>query len=213
MNFSFVYFDIGGVVVKDFSCTDKWLEFKRGLGLQEKQFEAFEHYWDKEIHPRVNLDLDIDTLVPIFNQKFNLHLPKHFSILNEFIIRFEPNKTLWPFIKKLSTSNIKIGLLTNMYPRMLDAIQKAKLLPHIAWDAVIDSSIELVQKPDLAIYELAQKKAGVHHEEILFIDNTQKHLDTAKTLGWHTFHHDSCNYNQSTTLLTRFMNTTQIHIP
>lgn len=88
-----------------------------------------------------------------------------------------------------------------MYPRMLDAIKEAKLLPPTSWDATVDSSIELVQKPDHEIYVLAQKMAGVPHEEILFIDNTQKHLDAAKTLGWQTLFYDSCDYEKSTASL------------
>lgn len=204
---SFIYFDIGGVVIKDFSCSNKWLEFKRGLGIRDDQLEVFDEYWDKEIHPRVNLDMDIDTLVPVFNQKFDLHLPEHFSILHEFIIRFEANKLLWPIIEQLSTSNIKIGLLTNMYPRMLEAIKEAILLPPTSWDATVDSSAELVQKPDHEIYALAQKMAGVPHEEILFIDNTQKHLDAARQLGWQTLFYNSCDYEKSTVSLKKQLST------
>lgn len=210
---SFIYFDIGGVVIKDFSCSNKWLEFKRGLGIRDDQLEVFDEYWDKEIHPRVNLDMDIDTLVPVFNQKFDLHLPEHFSILHEFIIRFEPNKLLWPIIKKLSTSNIKIGLLTNMYPRMFNAIKAANLLPPVDWDVVVDSSIEQVQKPDPQIYHLAQQKAGVPHHEILFIDNTQKHLDAARQLDWQTFFYDSCDYQESTAELKKLLTYFQTHTP
>lgn len=202
---SFIYFDIGGVVIKDFSCTDKWNDFKEGLGLKANQFEAFENYWDQEIHPRVNLDLDIDSKVTEFNTKFQLNLPNNFSILNEFIIRFNLNPSLWPIIQQLITSNIQIGLLTNMYPRMLTAITEANLLPVVKWDVIIDSSVEKVQKPDPAIYKLAQQKAAVPYQEILFIDNTQKHLEAAKKLGWQTLYYNSCDYINSTQKLKHYI--------
>lgn len=202
---AFVFFDIGGVVIKDFSCTDKWNDFKEGLGLKANQFEAFENYWDQEIHPRVNLDLDIDSRVTEFNTKFQLNLPNNFSILNEFIIRFNLNPSLWLIIQQLITSNNQIGLLTNMYPRMLTAITEANLLPVVKWDVIIDSSVEKVQKPNPAIYKLAQQKADVPHQEILFIDNTQKHLDAAKKIGWQTLYYNSCDYINSTQKLKQYI--------
>lgn len=202
---AFVFFDIGGVVIKDFSCTDKWNDFKEGLGLKANQFEAFENYWDQEIHPRVNLDLDIDSRVTEFNTKFQLNLPNNFSILNGFIIRFNLNPSLWLIIQQLITSNNQIGLLTNMYPRMLTAITEANLLPVVKWDVIIDSSVEKVQKPNPAIYKLAQQKADVPHQEILFIDNTQKHLDAAKKIGWQTLYYNSCDYINSTQKLKQYI--------
>lgn len=197
MSISFVYFDIGGVLIKDFSCTDKWHKFKLSLGIGEDQIDQFDKLWDKLVEPRVCLDFDVNNLLPTLNTELNANLPNDFSILNEFIIRFEPNNSLWNLVERLQKSGIGIGLLTNMYPRMLAAIQGANLLPSVDWDVIIDSSIETVQKPDPEIFKLSQKKSLVSPEKILFIDNTQKHLDAAKKFGWQTFLFNSCNYSKS----------------
>ncbi len=39
---SFVYFDLGGVVIRDFSGTNKWEEVKQEWGLTDKYWDEFE---------------------------------------------------------------------------------------------------------------------------------------------------------------------------
>lgn len=43
-----------------------------------------------------------------------------------------------------------------------------------------------MRKPEKEIFELVMKKYNVHPKEILFIDDTQMHIDGAKMLGWST---------------------------
>ena len=70
---------------------------------------------------------------------------------------------------------------------------------------IIDSSVEKVQKPYKPIYELAQKKSGFEANEILFIDNSQKNIDTARELGWQTFLYDSSNHQGSCQKLSHYI--------
>jgi len=200
---SFVYFDVGGVVIKDFSASNKWESLQQTLGAIGDKKIVFDQLWQK-YHTQIELDLDIDSLVPEFAQKLIQTYPSSFSLLHEFIARFEPNQTIWPTIDFVQ-KHCRIGLLTNMYPRMFAQIEKAKLLPPVKWDVVIDSSIEKVNKPNQDIFVLAQIKAQCEPETILFIDNTQKHLDTAASLGWQTYLYDSSDYEQSSHLLNTFI--------
>ena len=50
---SFVYFDVGGVVVLDFSSTDKWEQLKKELSITKNNDAESESFWDK-YEPRVN---------------------------------------------------------------------------------------------------------------------------------------------------------------
>ena len=43
----FIYFDVGGVVIKDFSGTNKWQELKRGIGIKPEENESFDKFFDK----------------------------------------------------------------------------------------------------------------------------------------------------------------------
>ena len=90
-----------------------------------------------------------------------------------------------------------IGLLTNMYPKLLRAINKRGLMPDIKWDVIIDSSIEGLRKPQTEIFELARDKAGVNNDETLFVDNTERNVEAAKRMGWQTYLYDPSNVSKS----------------
>jgi len=201
----FVYFDVGGVVIKDFSETNKWEDLKQELGIPSDKGQEFEDIYDL-YQDEINTNREIDSLLPIYKEKFNIIIPNNYSLLVDgFVKRFEKNIDVWPIIKDIKRK-FKIGLLTNMYPNMLMEIKKTELLPDIDFDQVIDSSIEKVQKPYKAIYELAQIRSGFKADEILFIDNSKKHLDAARKFGWETFFYDSSDYAESSKKLLEFIN-------
>jgi HAD superfamily hydrolase (TIGR01509 family) len=88
-----------------------------------------------------------------------------------------------------------------MYPRMLDELIKQQLLQDLDWDVVIDSSKVGLQKPDPKIFALAMERAGVKPEEILFVENSDEHIQAAKEAGWQTFLYDPSNIQVSTKVL------------
>lgn len=187
----FIYFDVGGVVIQDFSGTNKWEELRRNIGIRPEQDEEFNTFFDK-YETEVCLGRNIETLLPMLRNNFGVSFPKGYSLLQDFVDRFEKNKSIWPVIE-YAKNNYKIGLLTNMYTGMLDKIYEKGLMPKIEWDAVIDSSIENVVKPQREIFELAQKRAGVNADEILFVENSKKHVEAAKSMNWYTFLYNSSN--------------------
>jgi len=199
----FVYFDVGGVIIKDFSGTNKWEELRSGMGIKSDQTKDFKEIFDK-YEPDVCVGRDVETLVPMLQEKLGLKLPRDYSFLLDFVNRFEKNESIWPILKKLK-ENKKTGLLTNMYPNMLDALCKTGLMPDVEWDVIIDSSIEKVRKPQIEIFRLAQDKSGFKGEEILFVENDKKHLDAAKQFGWQTFLYDPLNTLESNKGLEKFL--------
>ena len=44
-----------------------------------------------------------------------------------------------------------------------------------------------LQKPDKEIYEYIMKETDFAPQDILFIDDQQKNIDSASALGWNTF--------------------------
>ena len=187
---SFVYFDVGGVVILDFSGTDKWVQLKKELGISEDKDAEFESFWNK-YEPKVNAGKDVETLLPLIKKKFGSELPGGYSLLmNGFVKRFAVNKSIWPVIEKIH-KKCEIGLLTNMYPHMLEAIKNMKLLPKVKWDCIIDSSVERITKPDPRIFELAEKRSGFKGNDILFVENSKKNIEAARVYGWQVFLYDS----------------------
>ena len=56
------------------------------------------------------------------------------------------------------------------------------------FEKVYYSHLTGIRKPDRKIFELINIENGLIPEETLFIDDTLPHIETATTLGWHTFH-------------------------
>jgi len=190
-----VYFDVGGVLLLDFSGTNKWVELRRSLGVTEEHDEKFESLW-KKYQDNICIDCDVDTLIPEFATELEISIPDGYSMLKDFVDRFDRNLSIWPVVQQIKTQ-CSIGLLTNMYPRMLGHIMKKQLLKDVEWDVVIDSSVVGFQKPDQQIFELAESLAGVKPEEIFFIDNTPQHIEAAANRGWATLLYHSQNPEES----------------
>jgi len=197
---SFVYFDVGGVAIKDFSGSDKWTELKKELGVTPENDAEFEDFWLSYESERC-LGPNVDTLLPLIKKRFGSKFSDNYSLLIDgFVNRFEVNKSIWPVIKKIH-QKCKVGLLTNMYPGMYEAILDRGLLPDIDWDAVIDSSVVKLQKPDKKIYELAERLANFNGHEILFVENSRTHIKKAEEFGWQCILYDSKNYEESSVRL------------
>jgi FMN phosphatase YigB (HAD superfamily) len=174
------------------------------LGILKDKSQEFEDIYEQS-QDEINTTREIDSLLPIYKEKFGIKLPENYSFLIDgFAKRFEKNLDIWSVID-FAKSKYKIGLLTNMYPNMLTEIKKAELLSNIEFDQAIDSSIEKVQKPYKEIYELAEKRCGFKGNEILFIDNSQKHLDGAKQLGWQTFLYDPTDTKKTSNELLKML--------
>jgi FMN phosphatase YigB (HAD superfamily) len=189
MKISFVYFDIGGVVVQDFFGTNKWKQLQLDLGITEKHTLRFQAVW-KQYRNRICINTNVDSLLPVFQKEFGITYPQGYSLLEDFVNRFEQNLSIWPVIEKIHTY-YPVGLLTNMYVGMYPLILKKGLLPPVTWNVIVDSSVVGLQKPDGKIYELAKQRANVHHNEILFVENGEDNLKAAQNLGWQTFFYDS----------------------
>lgn len=201
---SFIYFDVGGVVIKDFSDSNKWAEMLTVMGITQGDIPEFDKLYN-EFEVKVCLGQNhVDELMPIFRKKFNLKVGQNFSMFEYFLDHFEKNIELWPIVKMIA-KKVKVGLLTDQYPGLLAEINKRGLLPPVTWDQVIDSSAVGLKKPMPEIYELAEKHTGVPGKEILFIDNRQQNLVPARERGWHTFRYDSSDYHQANLALSKFV--------
>lgn len=201
---TFVYFDVGGVLIRDFSASSKWKELQHDIGVTPKNEAVFNEVWMSHRN-RICLDFDVDRMIDELNTKVGLTIPNNYSLLQGFVDRFEKNETIWKTVTEIR-KQVRIGLLTNMYPRMLDGIKKKGILPPTSFDVVMDSSVVMRQKPDAQFFNDAAEAAKTKNEELLFIDNQEKHVNAAKELGWKTFHYDSTDYERSSSRLFEFFN-------
>jgi FMN phosphatase YigB (HAD superfamily) len=200
----FIYFDVGGVAILDFSKTNKWQEMTQALGVNESNRKRFDEIFN-EFEPEICVSKkSLNEFVEIVKSELRMSLPADYSMLDDFVNRFESNQSLHPILNKLS-EQCQLGLLTNMYPNMLDKIKERGILPQIEWNAVIDSSIEGVMKPQEEIYKLAEDKSGFESGKILFIENSVMHVDTAKKRGWQTLIYDPSDISGSNRRLEKLL--------
>lgn len=202
-NINFVYFDLGGVAILDFSGTNKWFELKKELGITTEKEKQFRDFWKKYETELCIGKKDAETLLVLMKEQLNVEVPDNYSLLIDgFVNRFVANKSIWPVIDKIH-KDCKIGLLTNAYPEMLNAVKERGILPNVRWDVIVDSSVVGLRKPDFKIYRTAQKETGVTGKEILFVDNSSENIEAAKDLGgWQTFLYDSSKAKDSSRRLS-----------
>lgn len=202
---SFIYFDVGGVAIKDFSDTNKWdIMMDHALGIPDTLRISFDKYYDQFEDDICLGKIAVDDLKSYIKTNLNPSLNMSFSMLDYFLDHFEKNTELWPIVNVIHKT-CRIGLLTDQYLGMLTGIMERGLIPVDIWDAIIDSSVVKLRKPMPEIYQIAQERANVPANEILFIDNRQKNLDGAKLAGWQTYLYDSRDYDQANRDLATFL--------
>jgi len=192
----FVYFDIGGVMVEDFSNTNKWDQMISSWGIVEKDKKELLNNLFGDFENEVNLGKSVEDFLPMVEEKFKIKFSKNYSLNKDFVNRFYRNRGLEKIIKKYR-DKYGMGLLTNMYPGMLNLIKENKLIPEINWDIILDSSIIKCKKPEAEIYEMAESRCGFLGGEILFVDNKEKNLVVPRNMGWQTFLFNSSDYERS----------------
>lgn len=202
---SFVYFDVGGVAIKDFSDSSKWIELKDYLGLTSDQFRDFEKVYRDQADSIARGKKSTDSVIKIFTDQTGILLPESFSLEKYFVDNFKQNQSIWPVIAEVK-KKYRTGLLTDMFPGMLNEIKDRGLFPPVAWEVIVDSSVVGVKKPMPEIYTIAAESAGVPSSEILFIDNMQMNLDGAKQAGWQTHLYNPSDYEKSSQELLKFFN-------
>jgi putative hydrolase of the HAD superfamily len=80
----------------------------------------------------------------------------------------------------------KTACLTNNFVRAEAILSEEVASVYALFDAVLESRVLGVRKPDPRFYELACKAVGVRPEESVFLDDLGVNLKPARALGMHT---------------------------
>ncbi|MEI7682759.1 MAG: HAD family phosphatase [Candidatus Saccharibacteria bacterium] len=102
---------------------------------------------------------------------------------------FVKNQKVYILADSLRLHGIKTGILSNVYQLSADILSKDGYYTN--FDPILLSSETGLAKPDPEFYKLAIKRLGVKAEEILFIDDQEKCLPPARSLGMHIIRADS----------------------
>ena len=87
---------------------------------------------------------------------------------------------------KSCRTTYKTACLTNNFASVESVISKEVAAVYALFDAVLESRVLGVRKPDRRFYELACATVGVQPEEVVFLDDLGVNLKPARALGMRT---------------------------
>lgn len=189
----FVYFDVGNVLVK-FEGGFQAISEKHNLPLSD--ISASAERYDVEI---CRGDMSRQEWYERLTKDLGVEYDHDLDFTSFWISHFKPILETDKLVNDIVKDDLKVGILSNLAFRTWDRLILMELVPNISYDAMVRSSdldIKIV-KPERKIYEIAQERSGVRSTEILFTDDRQENLDTAKKLGWKTVLFDKNNPNKS----------------
>ncbi len=178
---SFVYFDINGCLVRFFHQAFSRLAHETGVPVDQIE-TTFWHYNDEVCRG--------DMTLAEFNAAFakRLNVPS-IDWQSYYLDAVEPISEMQTFLP-WAAEHYKIGLLSNIMPGLIEALQTAGKIPTLPYDSVVDSSVVKAIKPEASIYQIAQVQANVPVEQILFVDDSRTNLMAAEKMGWHVMWFD-----------------------
>lgn len=184
----FVYFDVNGCLVSSYH--HAFTRLAADTDVPPDFIEsAFWHYNDEVCRGTMTM------------HEFNVALSKRLQITGvdwtEYYLAAVQPIMLMQELVRWASQHYAIGLLTNIMPGLLGEMRTRRILPDVAYDAVIDSSRLATIKPERKIYEIAQEQANVAANEILLIDDTRANLMAAERLDWHVLWFDNYRAKES----------------
>jgi len=185
---SFVYFDINGCLVRFFHGAFTHLSQKTGASPDVIEM-VFWHYNDLVCRG----EMDMAT----FNHKLAAELhTEPLDWLQYYIEAVEPIPVMHDLVR-WAAERYRIGLLTNIMPGFIDALQAKGLIPALAYDSIVDSSKVKAIKPETKIYTIAEEQAHCPADEILLVDDSRVNLMAAEKHGWHVLWFDDYRPDES----------------
>lgn len=184
----FVYFDINGCLVRFFHPAFTRLSAETGLSAELIE-TGFWHLNDAACRG----DMTMSEFNEAFAEKLGIDSVDWENYYFEAIDQVDEMQLLL----KWAADRYHVGLLSNIMPGFIDRMIKEGTLPQIAYDQIIDSSVVRSIKPEEKIFDVAEAKAGIKPEEILFIDDSRSNLMAAERRGWKVLWFDDYRPDES----------------
>jgi HAD superfamily hydrolase (TIGR01509 family) len=184
----FVYFDINGCLVRFFHRAFTSIAEETGTPADRIEM-TFWHYNDAVCRGDMTLH-EFNTVMATA-----LGIEK-FDWQRYYMTSVEPIKEMHQLVQWAS-QHYQVGLLSNIMPGFIKAMKASKLLPDIAYDAIVDSSEVKSIKPEPAIFEHAETAAGVPASSILLVDDSRTNVMAVERMGWHVMWFDDFRPSES----------------
>ena len=181
---SVLYFDLGGVVF-DFHPINRLQKMSQASGLSMERLQTtlfdsgFSDDCDAGLYSAEDMYLSACERLA--------WKPSYSDFQALWISAFSPNSSVIAVVRHLSTS-YQIGLLTNNPPILREALSVIEADFDTLFNPILFSGELKVAKPEPAIFHLAVQAVNCPAEQILFIDDSLRHLEAAQQVGLNTIH-------------------------
>jgi len=185
---SFVFIDVNGVLIRFFHRAFSQIAEEAGIGA-----DVVETLFWRHNDAVCRGELKLEEFNALFEQELGL---AGFDWKKYYMASVDPMPHIGELVGWIA-EHYNVGLLTNSMPGFVRELLDSGKIPNLPYSVIIDSSEVGAVKPEAAIYEKAQEKAGVEPNEILLIDDGRTNLMAADRLGWHVLWFDDFRPEES----------------
>ncbi len=176
-----VIFDLGGVLLRT---ADFTLRERLAAGLYMDRHELEEFIFGGESGDLAQRgDISVSKHWENLRYQINYTAEEFNCLLDEFFSADRLDEELVNYVRSLHKS-YKTALLSNAWDDLRQVIAE-KWHFEDAFDILIISAEVRMAKPDPKIFQLALDGLGVKASEAIFVDDFQRNIDAAKTVGMH----------------------------
>jgi epoxide hydrolase-like predicted phosphatase len=193
----FIYFDLGAVIATWNSFQGEIAKITKTRIIDVRNF--FDQYDSKAVIGKISSD----EMLNLYFKKANLENEGQYSFAELILKSFKKVDETFNLLS-VARNYYEIGLLTNIYTGIIEQALKENFF-NVKFKVIVKSCEVKVAKPDTRIFQIAVEKSGHQAKEILFIDDLEENIDSAKKFGLNTFLFDKNNPEISTTEIKRYL--------
>ena len=182
-----ILFDWGNIVESHqtgYTCYNGWNDLIEACGYKYKEDTILKEIKKYKICSIKSVE-EFKETYKLMQKEFNLNksFDEFVKLHKEITDKIDYYKDVSEYEKTLK-DKCKIGIFSNL--TIFDKERLDKQVDLSKYDYVFLSYEYGFQKPEIEIYKIVQEKVGIKPEDILFIDDAEKNINTAKEMGWNT---------------------------
>ena len=186
-NDKLILFDWGNIVESHqtgYTCYNGWNDLIEACGYKYKEDTILKEIKKYKICSIKSIE-EFKETYKMMQEEFSLNksFDEFVKLHKEITDKIDYYKDVSDYEKSLK-DKCKIGIFSNL--TIFDKERLDKQVDLSKYDYVFLSYEYGFQKPEIEIYKIVQEKVGVKPEDILFIDDAEKNINTAKEMGWNT---------------------------
>lgn len=160
-------------------------------------------YWDKLDDGSVNENEVYEALAPTLPEKYRMGVK---NTLEQWCVRLPEVEGMKALLQSLTRLSVPVFAISNISRQFALAEPNIPILQYTA-DRIYSAEVGAI-KPSAEIFSIACQRFGYKKEECVFIDDSQKNIDGAKSFGLNTILFDG----NSAALKSRLSDMLKLHL-